>query len=54
MVALVLGGGLSFVGKHQEKHLAGREAALKMLEALEKWPDLPPLQVNRSVPIGKK
>lgn len=46
----MLGGGLSFVGKHQEKHLAGREAAVKMLEALEKWPDPPPIQM---MPISK-
>ncbi len=36
---MVVGGGLSFVGKHQEKLMAGQKATLKMVDALEKWPD---------------
>lgn len=53
VVAVVFGGGLSFVGKHQEKLLAGREAALKMLEILEEWPDSNSFQAQSRIINGK-
>ena len=45
---MVLGGGLSFVGKHKEKLLAGKEAASKMIAALMEWPNALPCHPGES------